>query len=65
MLDKGQFDNNIDNLTLGGDVAILSVTYDPITYTATLTIDTSDPEWQPGSQFRLRIKEQYQRMPVT
>ena len=56
VLDIGNFDNNIDNLTLGGDVDILGVSYDPNTYTATLTIDTSDPQWQAGSQFRLRIK---------
>jgi len=57
VLDKGNFDNNIDNLTLGGDVPILSVSYDPTTYTASLIIDTSDPQWKPGSQFRLRIKD--------
>ena len=57
VLDKGQYDNNIDNITLGDHVDILNVSYDPVTYTATLTIDTSDPEWQPGSQFRLRIKK--------
>ena len=57
VLDKGNFDNNIDNQTLGGDVPIVGVSYDPNTYTATLTIDTSDPDWLPGSQFRLRIKD--------
>ncbi len=57
VLDKGNFDNNIDNQTLGGDVPIVGVSYDPNTYTATLTIDTSDKDWLPGSQFRLRIKD--------
>jgi len=57
VFDIGNFDNNIDNQTLGGDVSILAVSYDPNTYTATLTIDASDPQWKPGSQFRLRIKD--------
>ena len=57
VLDKGNFDNNIDNLTLGGDVPILQVNYDPQTYTATLVIDTTDKDWKPGSQFRLRVKD--------
>ena len=48
VLDIGNFDNNIDNLTLGGDVPILDVSYNPNTYTATLTIDTSDPQWKPA-----------------
>jgi hypothetical protein len=56
VLDIGNFNDAIDNLTLGGNVPILSITYNPNTYTATLTIDTTDPEWQPGSQYRLRIK---------
>jgi hypothetical protein len=56
ILDIGNFDNNIDNLTLGGDVPILDISYNPNTYTTTLTIDTSDPQWKPGSQFRLRIR---------
>ena len=56
VLDIGNFDNNIDNLSLGGDVKILNVSYDANTSTATLTIDTSDPQWQAGSQFRLRVK---------
>ncbi len=56
VLDVGNFNNDIDNLTLGGNVPILGVSYNPNTYTATLTIDTSDPQWKPGSQFRLRIK---------
>ncbi len=57
VFDKGNFDNKIPNLTLGGDVPILGVSYDPVTYTATLTINTSDPDWKPGSQYRLRIKD--------
>jgi hypothetical protein len=57
VFDIGNFDNNIDNLSLGGDVPILEVSYDPDTYTATLLIDASDPQWKPGSQFRLRIKD--------
>jgi hypothetical protein len=57
VLNLGNFDNNIDNLSLGGDVPILSTTYDPTTYTATLTINTADPQWRPGSQFRLRIRD--------
>jgi hypothetical protein len=57
VFDTGNFDNNIDNLSLGGDVPILEVSYDPDTYTATLLIDASDPQWKPGSQFRLRIKD--------
>jgi hypothetical protein len=56
VLDIGNFDNKIVNLSLGGDVPILGVSYDPSTFTATLTIDTTDPQWKPGSQFRLRVK---------
>ena len=54
VLSLGNFDNNIDSDS-GGDVPILSIAYDPNTYTATLSIDTSDPQWLPGSRFRLRI----------
>jgi hypothetical protein len=58
VLDIGNYDNKIDNLESGfGDVDILNVTYDPNTYTAILTIDTSDEDWVPGSQFQLRIKD--------
>ncbi|MEO8357395.1 MAG: SdrD B-like domain-containing protein, partial [Chloroflexota bacterium] len=56
ILDVSNFNNAIDNLSLGGNVPILGIAYNPNTYTATLTIDTTDPQWQPGSQFRLRIK---------
>jgi hypothetical protein len=57
VLDRGNFDNKIDNLESGyGDVDILAVSYDPNTYTATLTIDTNDEDWVPGSQFELKIK---------
>ena len=41
VLDKGNFNNKIDNPDFRyGDVDILAVSYDPNTYTATLTIDT-------------------------
>ncbi len=56
VLDKGSFDNNIDNETLGGDVPILDVNFDASTNTAYLTINTDDAQWQPGSEFRIRIK---------
>ncbi len=55
VLNVDNFSNAIHNLSLGGEVSILSISYDPNTYTATLTIDTSASAWQPGSQFRLRI----------
>ena len=57
VLEKGNFDNNIDNISLGGHVDITNVTYNPNTSTATLTIDTSDADWQAGSQYRLKIKD--------
>jgi hypothetical protein len=56
VLDKGNFDNNIDNLTFGGDVPILSVSYDAQTRTATLYLDTLDMDWLPGSQYQLKVK---------
>ena len=36
---------------------ITNVTYNPNTFTATLTIDTSDPDWVAGSQYQLKIKD--------
>jgi hypothetical protein len=56
VLDIGNFNNDLDNLTLGGKVPILGISYNPNDSTATLTIDTSDPDWKPGSQYRLRIQ---------
>jgi len=56
VLDKINFRSNIDNLTLGGDVPILSVRYEASTNTAFLTIDTSDPQWQRGSEYRMQVK---------
>jgi hypothetical protein len=56
VLDLGNFDNKIRNLTSGGDVPFLSVTYNAQTRTATLLLDLSDAEWQPGSEYELKIK---------
>ena len=56
VLDKGSFDSHIQNLTYGGDVPILSVSYNAQTKTATLYLDTSDKNWLPGSQYELKIK---------
>jgi hypothetical protein len=56
VLAAGNFDNQIVNLSLGGDVPITNVSYNPNTRTATLTINTSDADWRAGSQYRLRIK---------
>lgn len=35
---------------------ILSVRYEASTNTAFLTIDTSDPQWQRGSEYRMQVK---------
>jgi protocatechuate 3,4-dioxygenase beta subunit len=56
VLNIGNYDDRLANLSLGGDVPILSISYDPNTYTATLTIDASDTQWRPGSQYRLRVR---------
>jgi hypothetical protein len=56
VLDAGNFDNQIVNVSLGGNVAITNVSYNPNTKTATLTIDTTDADWKAGSQYRLRVK---------
>jgi hypothetical protein len=55
VLDMGNYHNNIDNLDLGGDVSYTAIDYDPNTYTVTLTLDTSDSSWTPGSWFEIRI----------
>ena len=56
VLDVNNFGSNIANSTLGGNVPILNVLYDSTTKTASLTIDTSDSQWQGGSEFHLQVK---------
>ncbi len=55
VLDNGNFSNTITNLTYGGDVHILSVSYHALSRTATLTFDTNDPDWLPGSEYQLKV----------
>ncbi len=57
VLDIGNFDNKIVNMSLGGDVPITNVSYNSNTKTVTLTINTSDADWKAGSQYRLRVKD--------
>ena len=56
VLESGNFDDKIKNLTYGGDVHFNGVTYDPGTWTATLDLDTADTDWLPGSQYELQVK---------
>jgi hypothetical protein len=56
VLDAGNFDNKLVNVSLGGDVPITNVSYNSNTKTVTLTIDTADTDWKAGSQYRLRVK---------
>jgi hypothetical protein len=56
VLDVGNFDNKIVNISLGGDVPITNASYNSNTRTVTLTINTADADWKAGSQYRLRIK---------
>lgn len=46
----------LSNQTTPGLITITGVTYDPATYTATLTIDTSDSNWLSGNLYELTIK---------
>ena len=46
----------LGNLTNGNNVTITGVSYDPVTYTVALTINTSDVDWQAGSLYRLTIE---------
>jgi hypothetical protein len=57
VLDIGNYDNKIRNLTYGGDVPILSVSYNAKTNTAALNLDTTDKEWLPGSLYELKVKQ--------
>lgn len=56
VLDLSNFRREIENLTYGGAVPILGMLYDDATNTAYLTIDTSDPQWQRGSEYRMQVK---------
>ena len=56
VLDIGNFDGHLER-TGGGHVDFLDVVYNAATYTVTLTLDTSDDKWQPGTQYRYRIKK--------
>ncbi len=51
-VDKYAFNNQTSNKK----VDIVGITYNPATYIATLTIDTSDSDWQAGSLYELTIK---------
>jgi hypothetical protein len=56
VLDAGNFDNKLVNVSLGGDISITGVSYNPNTKTATLTLNTADADWKAGSQYRLRVR---------
>jgi hypothetical protein len=56
VLAPGNFDNKLVNVSLGGDLSITGVSYNPNTKTATLTINTADADWKAGSQYRLRVR---------
>jgi hypothetical protein len=56
VFDLGNFDNKVANLTHGGDVDLLSISYHAPSKTAALTLDSSDPNWLPGSEYRLKVK---------
>jgi SdrD B-like domain len=51
-VDKYAFTNQTSNKP----VDIVGVTYNPATYTATITIDTTDLDWQAGNLYEVTIK---------
>jgi len=44
------------NQTTPGQVPINSVTYDPATFTATITFDNADTRWLSGNLYEITIK---------
>lgn len=51
-IDKYQFENKTQNKKID----ILDITYDPVLYRVTLTIDTLDPKWVSNNLYELTIK---------
>ena len=60
VLDLGSFDNKIRNITAGNDIDILTINWDGLSRTANLEIDTSNADWDPGSDYEITIKSSLQ-----
>jgi len=55
VLDAANFNNGLANLATGGVVPYSSISYDESTNTVTLTLDTTDPDWLPGSSYQINV----------
>jgi len=55
VLDAANFYGGLYNTGTGGVVPYSAVVYDDATHTVTLTIDTSDPDWLPGSSYQIKV----------
>lgn len=53
--DPANYNLGVINQTFGGTVPISGISYNSAAYTATLTLDTADPDWLPGSTYNLQI----------
>ncbi len=49
------YHNSLKNLDSGGSVAFTGVTYNSLSYTATLSLDSADDDWRPGTNYELTI----------
>ena len=55
VLDPGNYYNGIDNMTLRKSISITGTRYEASTKTVFLTIDTGNPDWQSGCEYRVQI----------
>lgn len=58
VLDMENYQNGLANLTSGGTVPFIGISYDANTDTVSLAIDTNDPDWLPGLEYELEILSQ-------
>jgi hypothetical protein len=58
-IDSKNYKNNLVNLDGIGsdDVPFTEISYSPANYAVTITIDTTDPGWTPGTNYSLTIEQ--------
>ncbi len=49
-------DYDLERASDSSNVGLISASYDPVTYTVTLTVDTADPDWVAGAWYNLIVR---------